>query len=58
MSDASVKAWAAKLGLDVPDALLPGVAALLDTMQASAAQLAVALAEIESESDSANEPRA
>ncbi|SAK89881.1 hypothetical protein AWB75_06238 [Caballeronia catudaia] len=55
MSDASLKAWAAKLGIDVSDALLAGVAALLDTMQASASQLAVALAETESEAG--DEPR-
>ena len=50
----ALKAYAARLGVALPDALLTNVSALLDTMHASAAQLAVALAEPESDDD---EPR-
>ena len=53
--DASLKAWAARLDIALPDELATDVAALLDTMHASARQLAVALAGPESDDD---EPRA
>ena len=53
--DASLKARAASRGIALPDALLADVAALLDTMHASARQLAAALAEPESDDDA---PRA
>ncbi|SAK71230.1 hypothetical protein [Caballeronia ptereochthonis] len=48
------KACAASLGIALPDALLTDVAALLDTMHASARQLAIALDEPEPD----DEPRA
>ncbi|SAK45080.1 hypothetical protein AWB77_00788 [Caballeronia fortuita] len=53
MNDAAIEAWSASLGIAVPDALLPGVAALLDSMHASARQLAAALDEAEPGDDEA-----
>ncbi|MGY6254727.1 hypothetical protein [Paraburkholderia caledonica] len=47
MNDAAMKGWAATLDIALPDALLPGVASLLDSMHASARALAVALDEAE-----------
>ncbi|MDR5758943.1 hypothetical protein [Caballeronia sp. LZ035] len=55
MNDASLKAWAATLGIVVPEALLRDVAALLDTMHASARQLDIALDQADPGDD---EPRA
>ncbi|MDR5817279.1 hypothetical protein QCE62_27115 [Caballeronia sp. LZ033] len=42
MNEASLQAWATTLGIALPDALLGDIAALLDTMHASARQLDVA----------------
>ncbi|SAK41031.1 hypothetical protein AWB80_00326 [Caballeronia pedi] len=54
MNHAALKAWAATLGIVLPDALLPDVAALLGAMHASARQLDSALTGPESGDD---EPR-
>ncbi|MDR5837581.1 hypothetical protein [Caballeronia sp. LZ034LL] len=55
MNEASLRAWAATLGIALPDALLSDVAALLDTMHASARQLDVAP---DSAEPGCDEPRA
>jgi hypothetical protein len=51
VNDAAVKAWAASLDIALPDALLPGVILLLESMHASARALPVALDEPESGGD-------